>query len=711
MKKIVSLVLVACMLLGMTSVLASCKKVRAGEEAAKLLLANERLDESILDRDIDLGFKRILASVPSDRETLSYASRYFAEVDSIAGSSASRTFGPSDFDAYSLSAYDFNSFMVNIEGWAGFVAEDIANMKNRVGVVDKWVSVSSGEEHMLRVYENRDALIVKDSSGDIAVYYRYTDAQANNVYEMYNFNNYDDGTTGSIRTLFIPGQRYEYMYRNSNGFDDYFIADNSRGYWVATRFAVLDRDDGPREMRFTPYVIRDGLAYSAYVSAIEDVNNGAIEYGSYTVFDVENNRELVSMSLNEDVSTLSLHFSGIKSGFVSVSSLNGNEYEGVYDTHMISSFTTTNGTINASEEKSESFTLTNYGRISYETMYDTYFGEVKFMRIAENTNAELECNAFKSYLDSIGITLHCNMSDVVRAIEHAELFAANFGDSFSWNGYQMNTIDNSVRAVEALDRQFADARADFDAVKDYPKTTSRQKLARNAHFGAIKEISMGSNSYNNGVISVSGIAASISDTALFESGKSYVLKVGLALCDANGNPASVNTVALAGPQSAVQFSGGSITLTASGGYTVPKNLSRGDYAVVVYAADANEGIRVSEMVKVGSFSTYDGKLDSEAMDIKVKTENGNLRVTYTIKNSITATVTATKDSYTYAQIKRMLDVEILKKGAPYSHAVIEYANGEEVPEGQSLGKGTYRMLCYLPTADGLAESYAYVVLN
>ena len=38
-------------------------------------------------------------------------------------------------------------------------------------------------------------------------------------------------------------------------------------------------------------------------------------------------------------------------------------------------------------------------------------------------------------------------------------------------------------------------------------------------------------------------------------------------------------------------------------YAVPKNLNHGNYAVVVYVATAEEGIRVSEMLKIGSFST------------------------------------------------------------------------------------------------------------
>ena len=59
----------------------------------------------------------------------------------------------------------------------------------------------------------------------------------------------------------------------------------------------------------------------------------------------------------------------------------------------------------------------------------------------------------------------------------------------------------------------------------------------------------------------------------------------------------------------------------------------------------------------------------------------------------------------------MLLVEILKKGAPFSGAVLEGADGEAISTGSSLGKGRYRMMCYLLTADGLAQSYIYLDLN
>ncbi|MBR2025035.1 MAG: hypothetical protein IKA02_04445, partial [Clostridia bacterium] len=55
MKKFISILLILIMIISSSSLLVSCaKKLDSGNEAAKLLLANERLDEKVLTK-IDLG--------------------------------------------------------------------------------------------------------------------------------------------------------------------------------------------------------------------------------------------------------------------------------------------------------------------------------------------------------------------------------------------------------------------------------------------------------------------------------------------------------------------------------------------------------------------------------------------------------------------------------------------------------------------------------
>ena len=71
------------------------------------------------------------------------------------------------------------------------------------------------------------------------------------------------------------------------------------------------------------------------------------------------------------------------------------------------------------------------------------------------------------------------------------------------------------------------------------------------------------------------------------------------------------------------------------------------------------------------------------------------------------------DKYRFnaSEIERLITVEILKKGAPFSGAVLEDADGNAIGEGDNLGAGTYRMMCYLGTDDGLAQSYIYLIIK
>jgi hypothetical protein len=275
----------------------------------------------------------------------------------------------------------------------------------------------------------------------------------------------------------------------------------------------------------------------------------------------------------------------------------------------------------------------------------------------------------------------------------------------------MSSFENAQKAREVFLNDTSTALGYYDEVKDFPKSDTKQKLSSSADFAKIDNIVMGENTYKDGVITVSNVGISITDTALFENGLEYVLKLGLALCDEGGNPISVNTVSLKGDnESAISYTGGDIMLNASGNYQVPKNLVEGNYALVIYASD-KDGIRTSKMEKLAFVSIEEGKLDSSAMDIEISSINNNLHATYTIKNTRYIDMTATKDTYSYNEIRRIVMQEILAYGYPDSSAVLEYENGDDVDKNASLTKGTYRMIAYLPTSDGLAQSYVYLTIK
>ena len=702
MKKIISLMLVISLMLGLSSVLSGCKKkISGGTEAAKLLLANERLDENLIAQKIDIGLNSLSLGTASSEKRPSPLSFLATPT-----ASSTATYTWSDFPTTNDTASQFSSFILNIEHQAKYVAEDIANMKNNVGVVDKWVKVGS-DKQLLRVYDSMDVLIVDGMYDDVHVYYRYTDASANNVYEMYSFMNYDDGTTGEIRTMYIPGSRYEYSYINSGGFEDYVILENSRGYWVGNRFNYL-KTEYDESCSFTPIVVKDNFCYSAMI----DIRSTGISVLNYSVVDLASGNELVTLDITGDLATYTLNASGIKSGLVSLGAENARIDGNVYDTAELTELVTANGThgiVNAEEGEVGGFTG---GQIAYDYGRNIYRGYISMSARLQSATLEEAFVQLDKILDRYDLTLYKSTDKIYEQMQHAYALGNDFSNVFEWNGYKLDGIANVRSARAALKSDFNNARTKYEEVKNNETAKGKQKLDPNASFAPLSIISASQNSYQSGTISLSTVTAQITDTALLESGGAYVLKVALSLCDASGTPISVNTVALSGsPSQSVTFSGSSITLSASGSYTVPKNLIAGDYALVVYAANASDEIRVSEMVKIGSFSTYNEKLDSAAMDISVMNVGDTLHFKYAIKNSHTVELAYSGRTYTALEIERIITVEILKKGAPFVGAVLEYADGSAVGAANDLGVGSYRMMCYLNTADGLAQSYIYLVIS
>ncbi len=709
----------ACLLIfSMAWCMLFVKRIDSGTEAAKLLLASERLDEGVVGGDVDIGLfgRQQAISAEQYRNELSslveLSDRSGSYFDSATGDSA---YTWSSFPKHSHSLESYTQFMSEVEQDVSRAAEDIAHMKNNVGVTDKWVRVGF-ELQMLRVFDSYDMLLVLGMHNDTNVYYRYTDESAKNVYELFSFMSYDDGTTGEIRTMLIPGERYERMYNNSNGYTDYFIAENSRGYWMSTRFSYYEDNSGNITGSFTPCIVKDGIGYGAFLTfdELERSEGSWLENAWYSVFDPVNDRELFRIIDGESNYYFYLYLNAIRSGLVSVSANDVTlDDDGIVSkVEFLNTLRTQNGVYTAIGDYN-ALPRGEFGMIPGQLQYlyndDIYYGTLQFAMKYHNMPIYDACLEFEDYAETLGLSLYCDMEAVAVAVEHASLLAESFEKSFTWNGYKMQSIANFKNARDTLQDQFDKARGDYEAVRDYETVDFRQMLSEDAHFAALITNTHGDNTFAGRLIRLSGITVLTNDIALFEEGVEYVLCVGLSLLDEAGNPISVNTIALSGAAPVgVQFGGGSITLSASGDYELPLNLGHGNYAAVVYIATKDEGIRVSEIEKIAFLEIEEGEIESSAMHIEASEEDSNLIVKYDIKNSRHITLAAKEEGYTYDEVRKSIMVEILSYGSPYHGAVLEHENGEAVAEDATLGVGGYRMLCYFSTSDGIAEGYVYL---
>lgn len=742
MKKTIALLLSFALLATLLVSFAGCglftPRVKNGTEAAKLLLAGERLDERLVGAKLDFGFSSDASADPAS--ALVYIDRVAAFADLYGEGSAtslSNTGGgtqyvwqANEFPAASPSTTEFYQFIKSVEEEAKRVAEDIAHMKEGVGVTDQWVPIGR-EQHMLRVYENRDVLIVKGEYEDIHVYIRYTSENAKNVYEMYSLMQYDDGHKGNIRTLFVPGERYEYMFEHTSGFTDYFIAENTRGYWMSTRFNYNAWEEGGEGIQFAPYIVKDGLGYGAFLTMdsrdydqrvvnAERVGtpipaSPTLKNEWFSIFDPQNKREFFRISETGSDIWVSLWLSAVRSGLVSVGASEWDSRDGHASTGRLDTFVTGSGTHTATADYGNLPTdaLTFYsGSAHYNYGAENYEGSLDFVyRGTDPTVEDVTREAFDLFY-SLGLSLYCNEESVIGALSHAALLADGFGETFTWNGYHMTSLEEVAKARGVLAADYASARAEYEAVKDFPVTEQKRSLPRNLSFAELVLLAGDGNRFDGKSILLSGVSASTDDLTLFEEGEAYVLRVGLSLLDADGNPSGVNTVALAGGEAMpLTFTGDALTLTASGAYTLPTALDRGRYAVVAYVATADEGIRVSEIEKLAFVHIEEGEIASHEMAVTAHAEGEHLIIRYEISRTHAVTVKATKDSYTYEELARLLTIEVLSYGTPYRGAAVEDASGTPLDENGSFGRGTYLMVCYLPSESGLVQGYMSLTLE
>ena len=266
--------------------------------------------------------------------------------------------------------------------------------------------------------------------------------------------------------------------------------------------------------------------------------------------------------------------------------------------------------------------------------------------------------------------------------------------------------------LEVLEDFFASSKALYDEVKNHESVENRMEEISVAAFANIDVLDTAQSTYANGKITLNNATLTISDTTFLEVGGEYVVKIALALKH-NGGFQSVNMVALdTAQESKVAFTEGAtgLTVTQSGEYTVPANLSEGEYAVVAYLATADEGIRVTGLKEVAFGEVTDGEVFSTAMKVDVKKVDDGLMVHYGVKLSVQAEIRA-QASYTAEDIEKALTRAVVTYGYPKTGEVVTTEDGEPITAETVIESGTYKVKFFIHTEDGMAEAYAYLTIE
>ncbi|MBQ4269456.1 MAG: hypothetical protein IJB97_07415, partial [Clostridia bacterium] len=703
--------------------------VKGGTEAVKLLLAKERLDDKALkqnyrfweegaavaavDLESEITSQEKSASpmakktTPLGMQTVTAGAEDFK--DAKAGYTETAEYGEwTNFPLTGAVYGYFGSFLKSVEDNAADSAKIIAKMKKKVGITDKWVKgVERDYTYMLQVKDNAEYLYRRDGDS-FKQTRRYTREDAKNVYETYSYYEYENGTTGNIRNLYIPGERYEDMYENSNGFKDYVIVENSRGYWTFMRMGTVDG----REYSFDTYVIKDGIGYNAFIQIQGD--DGVPTAAWYNVFDPVEGREYFRFSPYWKTAYYTVYLETFKDGLLGVRAYGdeakaemytgrgGHEFEHGYPLTLV----TENGEI-APETKVGNVTY-DETYIQFDSMDVRYEGGVEFSVDTVTEYAPVgESLAFlNEFYKAYGLETYYDFDEVVKGVELARLLTEEFGNTYFWNGYALNSVANANKARGVLLDYYDEVNAEFAEVKNNETVRARQRLDGDVHFAPVANLEVGETAYAGGKVNVSGLSFAVKDATLLEKGSGYTAQLGLSLLNENGKPCSVNTVALSGGNSpVVLYESGELHLSIGGEYILPKNLCEGKYALVVYAT-TEDGLRVSELKPITLYSIEEGALESEAMAVTVESEEDKMFVNYAVQLSVWVEAEEGR-AYTGAEMERLLLRVALAKGYPKEDERVTTETGEAVDLSQTLAAGVYRLKIYVATADGISEAYAY----
>ena len=707
----------------------SCKRLRGGTEAAKILIARQNLGASAVDTNETI-WGMMSKSAEKAQKTISNSQISNSVIEFNGNESRQNGYNAqeltfkdygnycefTDFPIHSSVKSYYNPHVESVEDFAFDTAKTIGKIKNKIGVVDKWIKGFGETQYMLSVKGETEYLYSRDEEGlNYSVAKRHTTENARSVYESISFATFEqDGqvTYGKMKDLYIPGERYESYYDHSSGFRDYVIIDNSRGYWSLMSFNSWADS---QSVSFDVCIIKDGVGYCMFLQSTGDSKP---EVAWFDVFDPVSGNDYmriregsISWSFEVNLGAITKGLKGLRVYGETMDFLEeyGDSYRLYGDTtpfYIISE----KGEI-APETKVDNVTYLD-GQMDYE-VYDRYHsGNIEFI-VDKNEGSESVNGAVEDllgFLNAYGMQACFDGESIGKGVELATLYSEEFPNAYSWNGYPLSNFTNYAKGKQVLFDEYQKGFDEYAKVKDAEVVNSRQRLANGVDFAEFKEFSGGQSEYANGKIKTSGVNAKITDTTLLEVGTAYKLKIGLTKVDKDGNFSSVNTVSLNGGNAGeVTFNEGGISLQANGEYDVPKSLSEGDYMTVAYVSTSDD-IRVSEMQPIAFFSVEEGELESTAMAIQTKKSDEKLIVSYSVK--LFYDVGVVEGEFSANELEKIMIRKIIVFGYPKDDEMITTDSGVAIENyNEKLKSGRYRLKVLVPTKDGIAEAYVYCTVK
>lgn len=729
MKKTILSILLLTLILPL---LISCRRTNnkkgvVGTDAAKLLLAQERLNVDVINSSSNLFTLGEEAFNKVARETRKYARRNAGRPNEAYTEVEGDTYKWYNDIEYSNFNSFFESYSVNIESSAEAGANLISYVKKNIRVVDVWVE-HSGLEYLLKVDKTSETIYTRDKMGGIEICKRTTDENGNDVYEL--LKSYPEST---VRMKYIPGLLYEFSIvdNNPNGFSHYLVANKSKGYWniISTSDSqVTKHDDGLIFESFSLEALmmkEEGFYKFNYTIDNQGWSTGNVD--SVTLISSDGKTDLVTIGIG----SATLFNTGIK-GLDHLEITAPKEYVGdfdpndssikyVYEQNNVDSngknykIYSTSGSKSAVAvlENGESFTeddkfvnnKVTVGRIdvSYVAGCDAY-GVIP-LRIDTN-NLKETFDILVDFLNETKISFKRDLETVLKSSEFALNDVKNFSKYFQFNGYNIDTLENAKLAVEVEKEKVISLKESYDEVKDAKVINykNQNELQKNIYFADVKILDKGTINNTNLEINISNFKVKVDDTILFIEGEKYEVVFALLKTDGSIIPLDANNDA-----STTFVKNSSFEASKSTKINIPV-IDAGTYALIAYVATSNEGIRVSKPVSItGEFS-------------ETSINQNGIRFSLTTNNDKNLLITSEHEFDIYLNTDQKLTFDELvhhMEQSAYNHgmineSIVEYLEGTEwkvlEKTDELIESGQYRMK-YIVTLDNASQLEGYIYLT
>jgi hypothetical protein len=719
MKKIVSLALALVMII---SLLVGCKggmssgEMPSGSDAAKLLLANERLNAQLLKTEGDIFEDGVevmynLAKIANDNLHIPYVSssaplainlssavktstvlqgNYSGKVEINGG-----TFTWSGFEENNNSYDYFKNLTDNIVSTAEICAELINTVKKNVRVIEKWVDVG-GVQYYLSVDKNSETLYERDTVNNMLnICKRYKNKDGKDVYELYRKQDkYEE------RMTYIPGQRYELSMINDYGehSEDYFVADNSKGYWETYVVGAF-----PDHYNVSYFIMKNNICYDS----IYEPKDGSIM--ALKIMSADRATDILNFADGEVVSFVDLKFSGfdgIKSVEAPADSVEYNKAEkyAALPSGENSKVRLTNGMVlNYGDSFLNGKVSINAIHVGFSGVFG-YTGEICLRIEGETYEERLE--SLRSFLKETGLKCRRNIDSVFSGIDRAYVELDSIIKYYTWNGVSVKNEAGIGKAITKEKTRFSKMEALYTAVKDAKvlDISDTERIELNIKFAPITKRNFQDITLDGGKVSLGSVSLTIEDTTLYVKDEPY--KIMLALANSQGGLVHFD---MENTSSTKYGDEDKFTVTASAlEFTLPA-LSSGSYTLVAYIA-TSDGIRASAYTPVTVSQILNMPVKLENISVSAaKGEKGELVLTCERIEDFTVIMT-TESRIGYAEFKAAVSEKAFEYGVPSDIIEVQTDDTYTALTGSEteIPDGTYRIFYQTENGDNVAKGYIYV---